>query len=57
MLSHFKRDFEKNRFEEWMFKKEDSCFEETFFYYLSVLSSLSVQLGFTLHLHNLKRKC
>lgn len=50
-LCHFKRVFMKNRFEEWMFKQEASCFEEAFFY------PLSVQLGFVLPLLNLKGKC
>lgn len=54
MLCHFKRVFMKNRFEEWTFKQEASCFEEAFF---CSLSALSVQLGFVLPLLTLKGKC
>lgn len=57
MLSNFKRVFAKNRFAEWMFKQEASCFEETFFYSLSALPEFSVQLDFTLPIFNLKGKC
>lgn len=52
-FSQFRKVFAKNTFEEWLFKQEASCFEETFFYFCS--SFLFVQLGFALLL-NLKGK-